>query len=192
MVSPACSTRGTTTVDVIPPTPPGPALPAPGVSTYTRKEHQHSRRPSPSLLPVQCCGQLSHGTAAGTVIGNSALMGTYVRDEYRLFHRFSHRIPVLFPGFQRHNAQISCQGLLQVSVLQATDHLDHCQAASIAPAPSLFLHPIGIRPMVAFTSPQPFPTFFQSLPQRQRSQPFPVTFQISPQFPDVLFLSVVV
>ena len=151
MISPACSTRGTTTVDVIPPTPPGPALPAPGVSTYTRKEYQHSRRPSPpcrgggpSLLPVQCCGQLSHGTAAGTVIGNSALMGTYVRDEYRLFHRFSHRIPLLFPGFQRHNAQISCQGLLQVSVLQATDHLDHCQAASIAPAPSLFLHPIGI------------------------------------------------
>ena len=42
--------------------------------------------------------------------------------------------------------------------------------------------------MVAFTSPQPFPTVFQSLPQRQRSQPFPVTFQISPQFPDVLFL----
>ena len=41
--------------------------------------------------------------------------------------------------------------------------------------------------MVAFTSPQPFPTVFQSIPQRQRSQPFPVTFQISPQFPDVLF-----
>ena len=42
--------------------------------------------------------------------------------------------------------------------------------------------------MVAFTSPQAFPTVFQSLPQRQRSQAFPVTFQISPQFPDVLFL----
>ena len=42
--------------------------------------------------------------------------------------------------------------------------------------------------MVAFTSPQPFPTVFQSLPQRQRSQAFPATFQISPQFPDVLFL----
>ena len=43
-------------------------------------------------------GQLSHETAAGTAIGNSALMGTYVRDEYRLFHRFFHRIPVLFQG----------------------------------------------------------------------------------------------
>ena len=151
MASPACSTREATTADVIPPTPPGPALPAPGESMYTRTKYQQGQRPSPpcrgggpSLLPVQCCGQLSHGTAAGTVIGNSTLMGTYVRDEYRLFHRFSHRIPLLFPGFQRHNAQISCQGLLQVSVLQATDHLDHCQAASIAPAPSLFLHPIGI------------------------------------------------
>lgn len=154
-----------------------------------------ARSPAPHRADfgtVLITGQLSHGTAAGTVIGNSALMGTYVRDEYRLFHRFSHRIPLLFPGFQRHNTQISCQGLLQVSVLQATDHLDHCQAASIPPASSLFLHPIGIRPMVAFTSPQPFPTIFQSLPQRQRSQAFPVTFQISPQFPDVLFLSVVV
>ena len=34
--SPACSTPGATTPDVVPPTPPGPVLPAPGESTYTR------------------------------------------------------------------------------------------------------------------------------------------------------------
>ena len=71
-----------------------------------------ARPEAKSLSPVQCCCQLSHGVAAGTVIGNSALMGTYVSNKYRLFQRFSHCIPVLFPGFQRHNAQISCQGLL--------------------------------------------------------------------------------
>ena len=76
-----------------------------------------ARPEAKSLSPVQCCGQLSHRTAAGSVIGNSTLMDTYMRDECRLFQSFSHRIPVLFPGFQRHNAQISCQGLLQVIVL---------------------------------------------------------------------------
>ena len=39
--------------------------------------------PFPS--PVQYCGQVSHGTAAGSVIGNAALVDTYVRDKERLF-----------------------------------------------------------------------------------------------------------
>ena len=39
-LSPACSTPRATTPDVIPPTPPGPALPAPGESMYTRTKYQ--------------------------------------------------------------------------------------------------------------------------------------------------------
>ena len=64
-----------------------------GIDVYSYKVP--ARPEAKSLSPVQGCGQLSHGTAAGTVIGNSALMGTYVRDEYRLFHRFPHRRPPL-------------------------------------------------------------------------------------------------
>ena len=97
----------------------------------------------PSLSPVQCCCQLSYGAAAGTVIGNSALNGYLGEGRIPAFQNFSHRIPVLFPGFQRHNAQISCQGLLQVCVLQATDYLEHRPTASITPAASLLLYTKG-------------------------------------------------
>ncbi len=78
-----------------------------------------ARPEAKSLSPVQCCCQVSHGAAAGTVIGNSALMDTYVSDEYRLFQRFSHCIPVLFPGFQRHNAQIPCQFIEHILCIPA-------------------------------------------------------------------------
>ena len=44
----ACSTPGATTPGVVPPTPPGPALPAPEESTYTRAKCQQGRRPNPS------------------------------------------------------------------------------------------------------------------------------------------------
>ena len=34
----------------------------------------------PSLSPVQYCGQMSHGTASGSVIGNAALVDTYPKE----------------------------------------------------------------------------------------------------------------
>ncbi len=157
MASPACSTPGATTPDVVPPTPPGPALPAPGESMYTRTKYQQGRRPSPPLLPVQCCGQLSHGTAAGTVIGNSALMGTYVRDEYRLFQRFPHCIPVLFPGFQQHSIPHSSPD----SACSRSPFFRPLITLTIAfaPAVALLLHSIGVVRWLLSHVPRPFKHF---------------------------------
>ena len=111
-----------------------------------------------------------------------------MRDEDRLFQCFPYGIPVFFLGFQRYIAQALCQGLLQVTVLQTTDYLDHRLSTSAAPASSWLLHPIGICPVVALTCPQAFQTLFHSFPERQWNQIVPVLFQVSPQLPDVLFL----
>jgi hypothetical protein len=46
-------------------------------------------------------------------------------------------------AFQQHTVQVPCQGLLQVCVLRATDHLDHRPTASITPAASLLLYTKG-------------------------------------------------
>ena len=122
------------------------------------------------------------------VIGNTSLVGAYMGDEYGLSQRRPHRIPVFFLALRRYPAQVFPQSLFQISILQSTDHLDHRQATPIAPSSSLFLHPVGIQPMVAFTCPQAFQAIFQPFSERHWGQVFPVPFQISLQFPDVLFL----
>ena len=64
---------------------------------------------------------MSHGTAAGSVIGNAALVDTYVRDKERLFQRFLAAESRIGLGFF----------ILGVLVSHRPDHPAYCLMADI-------------------------------------------------------------